>query len=97
MDYGTAQDSQAMFNTSKAILGTQCQAGIQYPATMVTTGDHDDRVAHSFKFAAELQENKQEITLHSVSMSKGQRSKISFGYHSGKRGYSSLHTVQYGI
>ena len=60
-DYGTADDSEQMF---KYLFGYspvhQVKAGTKYPATMVTTGDHDDRVvpAHSFKFAAELQEKQ---------------------------------------
>ena len=60
-DYGTAQDSKEMFSYLKAYSPVHnIQKGIQYPATMVTTGDHDDRVvpAHSFKFAAELQEKQ---------------------------------------
>jgi prolyl oligopeptidase len=60
-DYGTAQDSQAMFKYIKGYSPVHnVKAGTQYPATMVTTGDHDDRVvpAHSFKFAAELQEKQ---------------------------------------
>ena len=58
-DYGTAEDSNEMFNYLKGYSPVHnVKAGVSYPATMVTTGDHDDRVvpAHSFKFAAELQE-----------------------------------------
>ena len=57
-DYGTAEESKEMFNY---LLGYSpvhnVKDGMQYPATLITTGDHDDRVvpAHSFKFAAELQ------------------------------------------
>ncbi len=61
-DYGTADDSKEMF---KYLLGYSplhnLKKGTKYPATMVTTADHDDRVvpAHSFKFAATLQEMHQ--------------------------------------
>ena len=57
-DYGTSEDNQEMF---EYLLGYSplhnVEEGEKYPATLVTTGDHDDRVvpAHSFKFAAELQ------------------------------------------
>ncbi|MCP1338207.1 prolyl oligopeptidase family serine peptidase [Idiomarina sp. M1R2S28] len=58
-DYGTANDSKEMF---EYLLGYSpvhnVEEGVAYPATLITTGDHDDRVvpAHSFKFAAELQD-----------------------------------------
>lgn len=61
-DYGTAEDSKEMFDYLKAYSPVHnVKKGVQYPATMITTGDHDDRVvpAHSFKFAAELQEKHQ--------------------------------------
>ena len=57
-DYGTAEDSKEMFHYLKDYSPVHnVKKGIEYPATLVTTGDHDDRVvpAHSFKFAAELQ------------------------------------------
>ena len=57
-DYGTADDSPEMFNYILKYSPVQnVKEGIKYPATLVTTGDHDDRVvpAHSFKFAAQLQ------------------------------------------
>ena len=60
-DYGTANDSIEMFEYLKGYSPVHnVNKGTKYPATLVTTGDHDDRVvpAHSFKFAAELQEKQ---------------------------------------
>ncbi|MFT7009561.1 MAG: prolyl oligopeptidase [Colwellia sp.] len=57
-DYGTSEQSKEMFDYIRAYSPVHnVKSGVQYPATMVTTGDHDDRVvpAHSFKFAAQLQ------------------------------------------
>ncbi|MEJ2595768.1 MAG: prolyl oligopeptidase family serine peptidase [bacterium] len=57
-DYGTSEDSEEMF---KYIYGYSplhnIREGVNYPATLATTADHDDRVvpAHTFKFMAELQ------------------------------------------
>ncbi len=56
-DYGTSDDAEQF----KALYAYsplhRLKAGTRYPATLVTTSDHDDRVvpAHSFKFAATLQ------------------------------------------
>jgi len=60
-DYGTSEDDKEMFEYLKDYSPVHnVKEGVEYPATMVTTGDHDDRVvpAHSFKFAAELQEKQ---------------------------------------
>jgi prolyl oligopeptidase len=57
-DYGTSEQNPEMFEYLKGYSPVHnVRQGVQYPATMITTGDHDDRVvpAHSFKFAAELQ------------------------------------------
>lgn len=57
-DYGTSEDSKEMFDYLYRYSPVHnTQKGVNYPATMITTGDHDDRVvpAHSFKFAAALQ------------------------------------------
>ena len=57
-DYGTAEQSEAMFTYLKGYSPVHnVKNNVEYPATLITTGDHDDRVvpAHSFKFAAELQ------------------------------------------
>ena len=58
-DYGTAEDSKEMFEYLKTYSPLHAlKPGTAYPATLVTTADHDDRVvpSHSFKFAATLQE-----------------------------------------
>ena len=57
-DYGSADNSDefpALFAYSPL---HNLKPGVKYPPTLVTTADHDDRVvpAHSFKFAARLQE-----------------------------------------
>jgi prolyl oligopeptidase len=60
-DYGTAEESEEMFKYLKGYSPLHnINEGVNYPATLVTTGDHDDRVvpAHSFKFAAELQDKQ---------------------------------------
>jgi len=61
-DYGSSEDSEEMF---KYLYGYSplhnLAKGTGFPATLITTADHDDRVvpAHSFKFAAVLQEMHQ--------------------------------------
>lgn len=58
-DYGTAEDSKEMFEYLRKYSPVHAlKEGVEYPATLITTADHDDRVvpAHSFKYAARLQE-----------------------------------------
>ncbi|MBS1501871.1 MAG: S9 family peptidase [Bacteroidetes bacterium] len=59
-DYGTAEDSKEMFDYLYKYSPYHALHPDNYPATMVTTADHDDRVvpAHSFKFGARLQEDQ---------------------------------------
>ncbi|MFD1218327.1 prolyl oligopeptidase family serine peptidase [Microbulbifer celer] len=60
-DYGTAEDNKEMFEYLYGYSPVHnVKNGVEYPATLVTTADHDDRVvpAHSFKFAAELQDHQ---------------------------------------
>ena len=60
-DYGTSEQSKEMFEYLKGYSPVHnVKAGTKYPATMVHTADHDDRVvpAHSFKFISELQDKQ---------------------------------------
>ncbi|MBP5642771.1 MAG: S9 family peptidase [Bacteroidales bacterium] len=59
-DYGTSEDSEEMFKALyvySPLHTIKSGKDVHYPAIMVTTADHDDRVvpAHSFKYAATLQ------------------------------------------
>lgn len=57
-DYGSAEDPNEFRELLRYSPYHALRPGVRYPATLVTTADHDDRVvpAHSFKFAARLQE-----------------------------------------
>jgi len=59
-DYGTSEQSKEMFDYLKGYSPLHNAKPANYPATLVTTADHDDRVvpSHSFKFIAALQANQ---------------------------------------
>ena len=57
-DYGTSEESEEMYRYLKSYSPVHnVKENTNYPATLVTTADHDDRVvpAHSYKFISELQ------------------------------------------
>jgi prolyl oligopeptidase len=60
-DYGSSEASAAQFKTLYAYSPYHnLKTGTVFPPTLITTGDHDDRVfpAHSFKYAAEMQRDQ---------------------------------------
>jgi prolyl oligopeptidase len=58
-DYGSPQNAEEFAAIRKYSPLHNVQTNVEYPATLILTGDHDDRVfpAHSFKFAAQIQES----------------------------------------
>lgn len=80
-DYGTSEDSKEMFEYLYGYSPYHTiKSGVDYPAVLVTTADHDDRVvpAHSFKYIARLQE------LHTGSMPTLIRIDVKAGHGAGK-------------
>lgn len=57
VEYGSSDDEKQFEYLYKYSPLHNIREGVEYPATLITTGDHDDRVvpAHSFKFAATMQ------------------------------------------
>jgi prolyl oligopeptidase len=62
-DYGRSDSSAEQFRNLYTYSPLHNVKPNNYPATLITTADHDDRVvpAHSFKFAATLQENQKGV------------------------------------
>lgn len=60
VEYGTSEDEQQFGWIYAYSPLHNIRDGVKYPATLITTADHDDRVvpAHSFKFAAQLQHSQ---------------------------------------
>jgi prolyl oligopeptidase len=60
VEYGSSDDENNFKNLYSYSPLHNIKDGVCYPATLVTTADHDDRVvpAHSFKFAATLQQKQ---------------------------------------
>ncbi|HUR11011.1 MAG TPA: prolyl oligopeptidase family serine peptidase, partial [Flavitalea sp.] len=58
-EYGSSDNAEDFKNLYAYSPLHNLKKGVQYPATLITTADHDDRVvpAHSFKYAATLQDN----------------------------------------
>ena len=75
-EYGSSDDPEHFDNLYGYSPLHNLKPGVNYPATMITTADHDDRVvpAHSFKFGARLQECHvgKEPVLLSISVNAGQ-------------------------
>ncbi len=57
VEYGSSDNEEQFSYIYKYSPLHNIREGVKYPATLVTTADHDDRVvpAHSFKFAAQMQ------------------------------------------